>query len=155
MGKPGIKPATRDELIARFWSKVNKNGPILRPSLGRCWLWTASTNTHGYGGFRYGGRLIMAHKFAKELTDGPTDQNDCRECDNPTCVRPSHIFRGTQADNLADCRAKGRAFVKVSDADVKTIRSRYVPRKVSLQMLAVQFGVTREQIWHIVKGHQR
>ena len=29
-------------------------------------------------------------------------------CDNPGCWNPTHLFSGTQADNLADMDAKGR-----------------------------------------------
>ena len=24
----------------RFWANVNKKGPVVRPELGRCWVWT-------------------------------------------------------------------------------------------------------------------
>jgi len=45
--------------------------------------------------------------------------------------------------------------MKLSDADVEEIRNLYVPRVVSLEKLAVRYGVTRQQIWHIIKGQQR
>ncbi|WP_428999621.1 hypothetical protein [Stenotrophomonas maltophilia] len=32
----------------------------------------------------------------------------CHSCDNPGCCNPGHLFLGTQAQNLADMRAKGR-----------------------------------------------
>jgi HNH endonuclease len=33
----------------------------------------------------------------------------CHSCDVPACVAIEHLWIGTQADNLADMRAKGRA----------------------------------------------
>ena len=41
------KPFTEQ---ARFWSRVNKDGPVpeKQPDLGPCWLWTAGLNSAGY-----------------------------------------------------------------------------------------------------------
>ncbi|MGZ4254623.1 MAG: hypothetical protein ACXVH1_38370 [Solirubrobacteraceae bacterium] len=53
----------------RFWSKVNKQGPILVPELGRCRAWTGLPGSGGYGQFRLSNprRLVYAHRFAYEL----------------------------------------------------------------------------------------
>jgi hypothetical protein len=52
----------------------------------------------------------LAHRIAYELECGPVPEGMfvLHRCDNPPCVRVSHLFLGTRADNLADMRAKGR-----------------------------------------------
>lgn len=101
-------------LADRFWAKVCKAGPVVRPELGPCWVWTsASLNAHGYGviGLGDGRGTSVAHRVSYELAHGVAltrEQKILHRCDNPPCVRPDHLFEGTQADNMADMRAKGR-----------------------------------------------
>jgi hypothetical protein len=98
-----------DELdIARFWGKIDRSaGP------DGCWLWLCSRNAKGYGTFtvtRGGRRNEGAHRWAFELTYGPigTGLCVCHRCDNPPCCNPTHLFLGTQSENLRDMVAKGR-----------------------------------------------
>ena len=86
----------------RFWSHVDKSG--------NCWLWTAARDWHGYGSFRFPDRCVKAHRFSYELHFGPIPPGMfvCHHCDNPPCVRPDHIFVGTQSDNMRDASQKGR-----------------------------------------------
>jgi hypothetical protein len=96
----------------RFWSKVNKRGPVIRPQLGACWIWTAATDNDGYGlfdtpvGKRGAHRVSLEEKLGRAL--GP-DEIPLHKCDNPICVNPDHLEPGTHADNMRDMKEKRRA----------------------------------------------
>ena len=95
----------------RFWSKVNKQGgiPSHRPELGNCWEWTAGRFDVGYGAFANGGQNEGAHRFSFRLKNGKIKKGMyvLHKCDNMICVRPSHLFQGTDKDNADDREAKG------------------------------------------------
>lgn len=87
----------------RFWTKVNKNGPLpdYAPHLGNCWLWTGARTVGGYGHFRDGTRDVYAHRWAYEEEHGPIPshlQSD-HLCRVHNCVRPAHMELVTSRDN--------------------------------------------------------
>lgn len=87
---------------SRFWSKVAVGSG--------CWLWNGSRLKSGYGRFMCRGRVRMAHRMVAEWVYGPLRSRwALHSCDNPPCVRPSHLRVGTRADNMRDMAAKGRA----------------------------------------------
>lgn len=104
-----LKPFGDD--VARFWGKVQKTDG--------CWLWLGAKFRNGYGAFHVGPKVRHATHVAWELTHGPIEGHvpgdPEREvcvmhlCDNPPCVRPDHLKLGTDAENIADMLAKGRA----------------------------------------------
>jgi len=145
----------------RFWNKVNKtNG---------CWLWTAmkvNRNKETYGRFWFHGKLMLAHRMAWELTNGPIPEglDVLHKCDTPLCVRPEHLFLGTMNDNIQDAITKGkingnpmyrgesRYNHKVNESQVKEIRNLRA-NGLSWEKLAVQFGMSSRGIRNICNGH--
>ncbi len=137
---------------------------------GGCWLWVAATNEDGYGTFWNGVHRangdtvkVLAHRWAYEQFVGavPRGMNVCHTCDTPSCVNPSHLFAGTQQDNVADCVAKGRrnqrrpSILKLSDSQVDEIRARYGGARGEQTRLAKEYGVTQAHVSAIVLGKVR
>ena len=74
-----------------------------------CWVWTGWKLTSGYGRMLVGGKQLLVHRLVYEQEIGPLGALfACHHCDNPSCVRPSHLFAGTNSDNLRDAYSKGR-----------------------------------------------
>lgn len=88
----------------RFWSKVNKDGPVPehRPDLGPCWVWTAALMS-GYGAFFLNGRNVYAHvlSYTWERGEIPKWKERDHLCRNRACVRPSHLEAVTHWVNVA------------------------------------------------------
>ncbi len=153
---------TPEDRLAAFWAKVNKDGPVARPELTNCWVWTGAT-TKGYGMVLWEGRRpSYAHRLSWVFANGPTRSlYVLHRCDNPPCVRPDHLFLGTNADNVADKMLKGRnrpAFGvnchshKLTVAEVKEIRWRYATGNISQNALGREFGVNQSSISAIIRG---
>jgi hypothetical protein len=80
--------------------------------LDDCWCWTGRTIGYGYGQIYIPSRRsnVLVHRLSYELFVGPILDGlfVLHTCDNPPCVRPSHLFLGTNADNMRDAWKKGR-----------------------------------------------
>ena len=150
----------------RFWSKVNKDGPTMPHMDTPCWEWTAFRNPSGYGYFRIGDRMRPAHRVSalwagiiSDITDG-----DCvlHECDNPACVNPNHLWRGTRADNMEDQFKKGRSTLgkgfnlhsaKLTEDDVRCIKN-LLMAGAKQSLISKQFGASESTISMIKSGKQ-
>jgi len=81
---------------------------------GDCWLWTGCVTTFGYGFYRWKkpNKMVHTHRIAWELEHGPIPEgmHVLHKCDVRPCCNPAHLWLGTHQENMADMRAKGRAW---------------------------------------------
>jgi transcriptional regulator with XRE-family HTH domain len=136
----------------RFWDKVRKTDG--------CWFWTAGLDRDGYGSFELSGRK-GAHVVSWIFATGsdPRPMHVLHKCDNPSCVRPDHLFLGTNKDNMIDKTAKGRqargvrnAGAKLTDEQVLEIRQRCAARAASARKIGECFGVSGTLVRKIASG---
>jgi hypothetical protein len=155
-------------LAERFWARVDKDGPVPAhmQHLGGCWLWIGDRMKSGYGIFLLTRKKkISAQRVAFYLEHGMWPKHlACHYCDNPQCVRPSHIFDGTASDNAQDSIAKGRnrngsekirgerhyGHVLTSE-QVLEIRSRRTSGEM-LKQIAASYGVCYQTIQKVVSN---
>lgn len=149
-------------LADRFWSKVD------RRNSDECWEWKACRMFDGRGQIRVAGKNMLAPRLAWNLVFGeiPPGIHVCHKCDNPPCCNPSHLFLGSDADNVHDCIAKQR-FVpppyhgrgernpsaKLTASQVREIRSRFQWRSKSCgaRALGREYGVSYPTILRAVR----
>ncbi len=157
--KSGRSTGARSKINDEFpWHKVTVSGN------DDCWNWNGSINKWGYGDCLYMGRRMNASRAAFISTNGIIDKGlvVCHRCDNPACCNPSHLFAATQAENLKDCRDKGRQRYKYGKShhrsSAKLTEEMVIEAKrlyasgVSQSQIAREWGVHSSTISRCVRG---
>ena len=91
----------------RFWSKVDKNGPVMDRKLGACWEWIpAQRHERRPTGLMFktgNGREQMSPYrwiYLQEVGPIPDGYDVDHVCENWRCVRPTHLEAVTPKENI-------------------------------------------------------
>lgn len=124
----------------------------------------------GYGRYRVGGKMQLAHRVAYCNSQGITLESILGKvlrhtCDRPSCINPEHLVLGTQTENIADMNARKRQRnvhgiaspnAVLDDDKVRAIRKVFVKgsRRWGYLALARLYGVSDVTISHVVHRRQ-
>lgn len=146
---------------------------VITSDADSCWVWTGRTVGRGYGQMKVRREQVLTHRLSWILHFGQILEGlcVCHRCDNPRCVRPSHLFLGTTQDNLDDMVAKGRSTAgrkrpgtgpagtrnckaKLTPEVVAQIREDYRLKRGNTRTLALKYRISKSQVHNIVSGGQ-
>lgn len=116
-----------------------------------CWIYKGGKDYDGYGIMSINNKSQKAHRIFWEFFKGPVTEGlqVLHTCDNPSCVKPDHLFLGTNKDNMHDKIKKGRDRVrgeenvrsKVTKEQVLEIRRLCTLPGLDFEDIAERFGI--------------
>lgn len=121
--------------------------------------WTGTIAANGYGVLTVDGARLYAHRVAHETETRPLEPGELvrHSCDNPPCVNPAHLSRGTPLDNTRDKMERGRHLYgvaspahRLTEDEVRDIRARHAQGELSAH-LAREHGVWQKTVTMIVR----
>lgn len=140
------------------WHEYHKDKIEIIPGVD-CWIWVGgrtSGKTHGRvrftnsSGERYS---EYSHRAAFISKNGFIEKGKivCHKCGQGLCVRPSHLYAGTHADNGKDTVDMGMGTALLTYEQAYEVRLMY-QRGMSLQKIADKFGIAFGSVYPIVMG---
>jgi hypothetical protein len=151
-------PTGRFNTMQDFFSFV----PLDDPDENVCTLWQGPKYAQGYGQFSNKlGISTRAHRAIWEIAYGkiPKGQFVCHKCDNPLCIRLSHLFLGTPKENMEDMIKKGRALKAKGEKSGNAILTETIVlaiRKMAangvlIRTISETFAVQKQLVRRIIK----
>lgn len=147
---------------------------LMQSRPGDCIPWAGAKSKKGYGVLRVNGKPQYAHRVSWTIFRGPipNEMHVLHHCDNPPCIRPSHLFLGDDLANQRDSIAKGRhtapplvrgadhKLAKLTNDHVREIRALHqagtsqtdLARKFEVSLSSVH-RIVHNQSWRHVDAH--
>lgn len=124
---------TVKRVVFNKWDQADPKTRLLANTkkTSTCWLWMLGKFNSGYGHIKIDGINMGTHVASYRLFKGPIRKGLCvlHTCDVKHCIRPSHLWLGTRAENNIDMKKKNRhahgeqhSISKLTEQDVRDIR---------------------------------
>jgi len=141
-----------------------KSRIIVIPGRDSCWEWDGARHGNGYPYVvepmidkkkpktLLVHRLMLSWKLGRELAPG---EWALHKCDNPRCVRPSHLFLGDHLTNIADQVAKKRHAFGMQNGNHKLTEAQVVDvfhATGTHKEIAKRFSVSPSMVYKIKHG---
>lgn len=132
-----------------FWAKVEKRD-------GECWPWRGTITVQGYGRFNLAtGKWMPASRVSLMLSLGRSlraGEFACHHCDNPPCCNPSHLYAGSQAQNMADKVKRNRSVPRGGHKIDKETAMMIRLAEGTQTEIAERYGVSRSYVSMVKAG---
>jgi HNH endonuclease len=146
------------ELQQKLFNSIEEQpGPLDTP----CWIWTKCTAR--YGRVAWKGQTRDAHRLSYIAFIGPIPDGFQvnHHCDAGHCIRPDHLYLGTQRHNIEDKYRRGRAnhasgeangMAVITEAQAAEIKYLALEGQLSQQEIADLYGVVSTTVTRIKSG---
>lgn len=129
-----------------------------------CWEWQGRI-ANGYAKIWHDNLDSRVHRIIYQLCVGeiPNGLFVLHSCDNRRCVNPSHLFTGTQQDNIDDMFQKNRQpnfkgqnnnAAKLTEDDILQIKKLHGQNRYTQNEISDMFNVSRRLVGMIVNGQR-
>ena len=149
---------------ADIWARMKAK--IVKQAESGCWVWSGRKAggrfpDKQYGSIKINRRWWGAHRVSYRIHNSGNmgGMFVCHRCDNTLCIRPSHLFLGTNRDNIYDAIAKGRfnnsgsrnGRAILNEKQVREIK-KLIAKNISNIRIANLYDISPSQISFIKNG---
>ena len=156
-----VRRRAKDESL-RDWFLEHVNVPAVTEA---CWEWLGPKDRYGYGRCSFNGGRWRSHQVSFRIFKGPIPNGHQinHHCDNRICVRPTHIYSGTQLENIGDMLQRERnvahkgekhSQASISEAQAKAIMRLIEADRLSHAEIAKFIGCSRNVVANISCGRR-